>query len=61
MLRCTKCLELTKEEELYYNNEIEKYPFHFDQVQFEFDHNYEFLCLECYEEEIRNDYKKNIE
>jgi len=61
MLRCTNCLELTKEEELYYNNEIEKYPFHFDQVQFEFDHNYEFLCLECYEEEIRNDYTKNIE
>jgi len=61
MLRCTKCKELTLEEELYYNNEIEKFPFQFDQVQFEFNNDFEFLCVECYEEEIRSDYTKNIE
>ena len=59
MLNCTKCKKLTNEEEIYYNNEIEKYPF--EKVQFEFNNDFEFLCVECYEEEIRSDYTKNIE
>ena len=59
MLRCKKCKELTNEEEIYYNNEIEKYPF--EKVQFEFNECYDYLCLECYQEELKNDYTKNIE
>jgi len=58
MIICDNCKKLTNQDEIFYNNEIEKYPF--NKIDYEFNPNFECLCLECYEEEVRNDYNKNI-